>query len=268
MMNLPCLAELPMVVQKVRKKHTAPSPIWNRSVSPWFSENMETLQLRVTKALEDLGRKTLLVTSAVPGEGKSVVALNLAAELARYGKKVLLIDAGLRKQDLRTYMKLLRTQHGLDDALKGTCAIDDLLCFDQQTHVFFLGGNQAVKNPAKVLSQKMPAMLAQLELQVDYIVMDAPPCGAFEDVFLMEEYADGVLFVVKQDHASQGQILEAVAELEAGDLPIIGYVFNGVSGVFSPYSYGKYGRYGKYRTYGHYKVYGEEKRPTGKDRET
>ena len=100
------------------------------------------------------------------------------------------------------------------------------------------------------------------------IVMDAPPCGAFEDVFLMEEYADGVLFVVKQDHASQGQILGAVAELEAGDLPIIGYVFNGVSGVFSPYSYGKYGRYGKYRTYGHYKVYGEEKRPTGKDRET
>ena len=114
----------------------------------------------------------------------------------------------------------------------------------------------------------MPAMLDQLELQVDYIVMDAPPCGAFEDVFLMEEYADGVLFVVKQDHASQGQILGAVAELEAGDLPIIGYVFNGVSGVFSPYSYGKYGRYGKYRTYGHYKVYGEEKRPTGKDRET
>ena len=126
-----------MVVQKVRKKHTAPSPIWNRGVSPWFSENMETLQLRVTKALEDLDGKTLLVTSDVLGEGKSVVALNLAAELARYGKKVLLIDAGLRKQDLRTYMKLLRTQHGLDDALQGTCAIDDLLCFDQQTHVFF-----------------------------------------------------------------------------------------------------------------------------------
>ena len=83
MMNLPCLAELPVVVQTVRKKHTAPSPIWNRSVSPWFSENMETLQLRVTKALEDLGGKTLLATNAVPGEGKSVVALNLAAELAR-----------------------------------------------------------------------------------------------------------------------------------------------------------------------------------------
>ncbi len=99
---------------------------------------------------------------------------------------------------------------------------------------------------------------------MDYIVIDVPPCGAFEDVFLMEEYADGVLFVVKQDHASQGQILGAVAELEAGDLPIIGYVFNGVSGVFSPYSYGKYGRYGKYRTYGHYKVYGEESAPQGK----
>ena len=88
MMNLPCLAELPVVVQKVRK-NIRPLPRSGIEASARGFQNMETLQLRATKALEDLGRKTLLATNAVPGEGKSVVTLNLAAELARYGKKVL-----------------------------------------------------------------------------------------------------------------------------------------------------------------------------------
>ena len=80
----------------------------------------------------------------------------------------------------------------------------------------------------------------------------------------MEEYTDSILYVIMQDHAPRNQIIDAVASLEAEEAPVIGYVFNGVAGVFgSSYSYGKYGHYSRYGRYGKYGYgrygYGEEK---------
>ena len=245
LVNLPCLAELPRVRPKARKKQPPQSPVWDHGVSPWFSENMETLRLRVENALSETGGKTLLVTSTMPGEGKSTVSLNLAARLAQNGKRVLLVDADLRRQVLREKLQLKRAKYTLEDVFSGACDLYDLIAFDKAAGLYFLGGSRPVKKPSWLLAGPLRAALKRLESQVDAIVLDAPPCGGLEDALLLEECADGVLFVVRQDQAARGAVFDAVSDLEAGEAAVLGYVFNGVEGMLGGYGYG-YGKYGRY----------------------
>ena len=104
-MNLTCLATIPKIRRKARKKKQSDFvSVLDKSIGPWFAESVNTLQLRICRELDEKDGKVLLVTSTVPGEGKSMLSVNLAYTLAKNGKQVLLVDADLRRQDLAKRM--------------------------------------------------------------------------------------------------------------------------------------------------------------------
>lgn len=254
--NLPCYISLPFVKHKQRKSKKAYFPtIYDKDISQWFTENTEALRLRVEKDLAGSNKKTILVTSTVPGEGKSVVAANLAYRLAKNGKKVVLIDADLRKQNLAENMGMKATEN-LEKILSETHEMNKFISHDKRSNILFVGGNKPFRDTSRFLSKQLKALVEVLSENVDYIIIDAPPAGDFEDALIIKEYADAVLYVVKQDYAPKSQIIETISLLEAEKANVTGYVFNGVTGVLGAYGYGRYSSYGRYGRYGHYSRYG------------
>ena len=263
-MSLPCLASIPYIRQKRHNKKMPQNlSILDPENSRWLSENIETLQLRTVRYMQKNHKKILMVTSSTSGEGKSFVAANLAFKLAQHNQKVLLVDADLRKQDLAKKFGIQDNQ-GLDEILNGKCGVIEAITFDEKSGVFFLGGNSPIPNTTHILSKNLNGILDEIYSEMDYIILDAPPCGILEDVYLLRECVDAILYVIMQDKAPKSKVVESIASLEMeSSIPIIGYVFNGVSGIlqgYGNYGYGRYGygRYGKYGKYSHYGQYGKD----------
>lgn len=257
--NLKCLASVPNLKQKKRKKQRKmPLPsILDRRIDPYFIENMDSLYLRIKHEMETRKGKTILVTSTVSGEGKSVVALNLAYELAKNKQHVLLIDADLRKQDLRRQLKISDFNDGLQILENGVDAAVHSISYLQDSGIYFLGGDKKVKDPSGLLSsENMETFMKFMHEYMDYVIIDAPPCEGFDDALILENYADGVLYVVKQDYVQKRRIVDSISMLADTQADLIGYVFNGVSHMMHGYGYGRYG-YGGYGYYSRYGRYGK-----------
>lgn len=255
-MNLPCYVSLPFVMHKQRKNKKEYFPtIYDKDISQWFKENTKALELRIEKDLIAGNKKTILVTSTLPGEGKSVVAANLAFRLAKNGKKVVLIDGDLRKQSLAEQIGMKSTDN-LEKILCETHEMNKFIYHDKKSNLLFIGGNKPFKDTSRFLSKQLKALVEALRDNVDYIIIDAPPARDFEDALIIKDYADAVLYVVRQDYTPKNQIIETISVLESEKANIIGYVFNGVTGVLGYYGYGKYSSYGKYGRYGKYGKYG------------
>ena len=209
--------------------------------------------------MEENNKKVLLVASTIPGEGKSLVSVCLAMRFAKNGKRVLLIDGDFRKQTMAANIGI-QTDVKVDtlDLVNGD--IGDLLIADKEDKIFFFGGSKPLKDTSRFLSGSFADFISRVRPLFDYIVIDTPPSGEFEDTLVMKEYADAILFVVKQDYARKSKVVETVSNLEAEGTGIIGYVFNGVTGTVGNYGgyvrYGRYSRYGKYGKYSKYNKYG------------
>ncbi len=257
--NLKCLASIPNLKQKKRnKRRKQPLPsILDRRIDPYFVENMDSLYLRIIHEMETRKGKTILVTSTVSGEGKSVVALNLAYELAKNKHHVLLIDADLRKQDLRRQLKVADFNEGLQSLENGVDAAVHSISYLQDKGIYFLGGDRKIKDPSSLLSsENMETFMKFMHEYMDYVIIDAPPCEGFDDALVLENYVDGILYVVKQDYVQKRRIVDSISMLADTQADLIGYVFNGVSHMMHGYGYGRYG-YGYYSRYGHYGRYGK-----------
>ena len=263
--SLRCLASIPHVTFKARKKQGQSSlAVWEKRVQGGYKESIRALGIRVEKELKKLEGKILLVTSTVSGEGKSTLAMNLAAVLGEQGKKVLLVDGDLRKA----------ADAGLLGAEKGSSLLD--LTGEVQKTIeirkagrgpfWLLGNGETLQQPAPVLSSPwVGKFLKKMRQKMDYIILDTPPAGMFQDAAILAEEADGILYAVKYDYVPQQRILEGFSSLGGSGAPILGYVFNDYPEASSEYGYGRYGygRYGYgYRKYG-YEKYGEK---AGEDR--
>ncbi len=269
-LNLTCLVSLPKVRRKIRgkkqknNKMAFPS-IRNSRGNPWFAENIETLQIRMERELKERNGKVLLVTSTVSGEGKSVVSLNLAYQLAAHGKKVLLIDGDLRKQQLSDEIHAAKPE-GLVQVVEGKVKWKEAVQEIKEGGIYFLGGKKQVKRPSSILAQPaLGTVLSEMKEEMDYIILDAPPSEGFEDVLLLRDYADGIIYIIMQDYIQKRRIIDSISALDENDNKLLGYVFNGVSGIaggYGSYSYYRsYGRYGRYGKYGH-SYYGKESEKT------
>lgn len=255
--NLRCLGKIPEVRRKARRKQTEQLlNITEETTDAGLKENIRGLQMKVCRELDERGIKVLIVTSTAAEEGKSMIAVNLACAMAEHGKKALLIDCDLRKQTDWNYFGETSGK-GLEDILSGACSADEAIS-STDAGVRFLGGKKPAENSTEILdSPKMKVTLDCLAEKTDYVILDAPPCEMFEDVAVLSEYADAVLYVVRYDYVKRQRIQEALAELDEGSAKVIGYAFNGVKmrsrgyGYRYGYGYGYgYGRYGSYGAYG------------------
>ena len=254
-LNAPCLGQIPAV--KVTRR--MPVPLLHRHKElGGFAEAIRLLRLRVEKAMEEDGKKVLLISSAIPGEGKTTISVNLAASLAQKGKKVLLIDCDLRNPSvvstLSTKTRPLSSRNSMVDYIRGKATVMEMLQPTELENLFVISGGPGTKTGySSLLSDERMARLIQAGRNLyDYVILDTPPCSLLADAAEVAELAEAGLMVIRQDFAPRDQILDGIERLSDGKLPIIGCAFNNVrKGIGSDYGY-SYG-------YGYGYGYGKQK---------
>lgn len=279
--NLSCLAYVPQVRFKKRSSlENQKVTITNAKTGTDFKEAIRTLRLKSIKALgEKRGCKTILVTSTLPHEGKTTISVNLALALAAEGNRTILIDADLRTQSLKGNFGITEPSEGLVELLSNKAKQFRLLNVPKSS-LLLLSGDATTDTPQRLLdSRRMEKIMASLREQLDYIIIDTPPAGILSDAATLAKYADGAIYVVRQDLANTSQIYDSIQTLSNSDMRLIGSVLNATQAGTNQYGYGsKYGygygygpKYGygygyKYGGYGYGNGYGG-KHDTGFDEE-
>lgn len=189
--------------------------------------------------------KVIAMTSCTPGEGKSTVCLNLAMSLSENGKKVLLVDADLRKSVLMGRTRVSRKLPGLAHYLSGQAALQDVICVTNVPNLDIIYAGPIPPNPAELLAGKnFQTLLESLRDSYDYILVDAPPLGSVIDGAIIAEKSDGSILVIEAGAISFRVAQEVVGQLKKSNRPILGVILNKVD--ISKQPYGKYKKYAPY----------------------
>jgi protein-tyrosine kinase len=209
-------------------------------------EEFRTLRSRLFQIREKRPLKVVLVGSALPGEGKSFVAANLAQAIARqHGRRVLLIDGDLRRASLHECLGA-RVTPGMTDYLHGTADEYTVLQRGPLDGLFFIPRGTEVANPAELIANgRCKTLLQKLAPHFDWIVLDSPPAVPVADASMLAEHCDGVLLVVRSGSTPFEQAQRAAREFR--DKAILGVVLNqatSASGYDGSY-YKGYGGYGQ-----------------------
>lgn len=172
--------------------------------------------------------KKLVITSAIPYEGKSTFAINLAKTLADSGLKVIVVDADLRNPSIHRYLRIRQSNlPGLSSLLTGEETIDKAIGHLKEFNIDVIMSGQRPPNPAELLGNpKMASILEYLETKYDYVICDTPPVSFVTDAAELSQHCDGVIMVVGQGLATQDQVLAAKSNLDKVKANIIGAVLN------------------------------------------
>ena len=190
------------------------------------AEEFRTLRSRLYQIRERLPIAKLMVTSALPKEGKSFVAANLAQVLVRqHGRRALLIDADLRNPGMHHHLGAKQTP-GLSDYLMGVTDEITILQRGQMDNLFFVPAGQVTSGaPELIANGRLKLLLQRLEPLFDWIILDSAPVVPVSDSTLLANFCDGVLMVVRS-HATPSD-LAARARAEFADKLLLGVVLNG-----------------------------------------
>jgi len=170
--------------------------------------------------------KTVLVTSSLPGEGKSTTATNLAIALAQAGQSVCLVDADLRRPMVNDYLGLDRNA-GLTTALLGASNIGDLLQPWGEDSLYVLASGQIPPNPSELLgSEQMHLLLEHLESTFDSVIIDAPPLLPVTDAAVLSQHVGGVVLVVGSHKLRFQDLEKSLNALAMVNSNLVGIVLN------------------------------------------
>ena len=224
------------------------------------TEAYKTARTNLQYISNDDGCNVIVVTSSVPGEGKTLTCINLAICLAQGGKKVLLIDADMRKPQVAETLSIEK-RPGLSELLAGFVKIHDkeANCCRQKTKyegLDVIPAGQIPPNPSDLLAgPRLKELISKLSPEYDFIMIDTPPTLIVADSLILKTYANGYVVVVRSDVSSIDMVNETVSKLRQINAKICGFILNGQK-VKSGGRYGKYGKYGKYSKYSRYSKYG------------
>ncbi|MBZ4663239.1 MAG: CpsD/CapB family tyrosine-protein kinase [Caloramator sp.] len=190
-----------------------------------ISESYRTLRTNIQFSSFDKDIKTIVVTSSAPGEGKSTTVGNLALVMAQSGKRVLLIDADLRKPTVHKKFKL-SNQTGLTNIL-----IEDKNPFEviqkYSDNLYILTSGILPPNPAEVVaSNKLRNFINEMKNHFDYILLNSPPVIAVTDAQILSSFLDGVILVVSSGEAEKELVKKSKDLLDKVNANIIGVVLN------------------------------------------
>ena len=267
-LNQTCLGSLPQVTFKRRTRKTQEIvSIQNRRISGSFQEGVRRLRMKLLREAEAASAQVLMVTSTLPGEGKTTVASNLALSLSQNGARVILVALDLRRRSVKKALGIKTPSRGAEYLLsKGGGNAAEQLIRLEGTSLRLLAGDQPADNPRKKsASPRLRAILAELRQEADYIILDTPPCGLLADSGAMATLADGTLYVIRAGVAQVSHVLDGLQFLGESGAKILGCILNGVEGNHNGYGYGYYGYgYGGYSSgYGY--GYGSRKKRKGED---
>lgn len=236
-LNFSCLGQLPAT-----KAARGTTPLIHRTKDHrGFSESVRLMQLRIEKLMREQEMKVLLVSSAIPGEGKTTVAANLAVSLARKGSRVLIVDCDLRNPSVAKTLNL-ENENGLAEYMAGKLAVRDMIRTTDFKNLYAIVGGRGGQHMAERLGQENVSTLIRAARKLyDFVILDTPPCAMLADAAEAAELAECALLVVRQDYATREQIMEGAQTLAEAKLPILGGVLNGMqtaAGTGYGYGYG------------------------------
>lgn len=215
-----------------------------------YKEAVKTLRTNIQFCGNSI--RVIMFTSSIPGEGKSDTSFALAESLAQIGKKVLFIDADIRKSVLLTRYQLNQEVNGLSQYLSGQRRLEEVI-YDtniENLRVIFAGPYSP--NPAELLEEDLcRRMFESLRSFYDYIIVDTPPMGNLIDGAIIAAHCDGAVMVIESGAVSYRLEQKVKGQLEKAGCRILGVVLNKVD-IHSSGYYGVYGKYGKYKKYGEY----------------
>jgi capsular exopolysaccharide synthesis family protein len=284
--KLPVLATIsniqPKVLQKIIAEKgadvLAPSPRrekWDQRITfrEGFTDSIYAETFRILRASfsllgDEKSRKITLFSSALPGEGKTLVSTNFAIASAQHGKKTLLLDLDLRKPAVHKVFALKRSElgPGSTEILAGKTTWQKALTMETgQDNLMCIFAGVRAPNPGELLSSDaVSALLEKLVGEFDVIVIDSAPLLAVPDTRLIIPIVDNFCLVVRAEKTPKGAIRKAIDLLEDDGVNPAGIVINGFeekTGLLAKkygYGYVRYGQYGKGYRYGSYGAYGSD----------
>lgn len=237
-LNLPVLGILPMLKNKQRSEMAR---MFTSDQDKSFSESIRTIRTGVVLTGVDHPHQILVVTSSVPGEGKSCVASNLAFALGHM-QKVLLIDADLRRPTLAKNFNFPVGTPGLANLIAHTARLDE--CIKTVDGIDVIGAGTVPPNPLELLSSpRFAKALEVLKGKYERIVIDSPPTQAVSDALVLSTHADALIYVIKSDATHIPLVEKGVGQLLQKNAPVKGVVLNQVDmkkAKKSGYHYGGY----------------------------
>ena len=190
-----------------------------------IAEAFRALRTNIEISQADRPLKTIFVTSADIGDGKTSVAANLALSIAQREKKVILLDADLRKPKLHEFFELANDR-GLVDLISGRAAISEVLRFKEDRKLAVLPSGGTPPNPSELLSStKMDELLSQFEEAADVVIIDGPPFFV-SDAINIASKVDGVLLVVRPGHTRRSLAKAFMEHIKLAGATVIGVVLN------------------------------------------
>jgi succinoglycan biosynthesis transport protein ExoP len=215
-----------------------------RDIDPRFAEAMRTIRTAISLDNLDKPHKIILITSTIPSEGKSLLALNLAAAFAS-GEKTLLLDGDMRRPSVGRMLGLPRDAPGLSELLIKRAPLHECVIGTGVQNLDAISTGFTPPDPLQILSSsRMANALKVLAHTYSRIVVDCPPVLAVSDATVLSKYADCVLYLVKSDATKVPQIRNGLGLLKRVNAPIMGIVLTQVDArkaeKYSDYGYGGY----------------------------
>ncbi|THG87306.1 polysaccharide biosynthesis tyrosine autokinase [Pseudomonas sp. A-1] len=237
-LNLPVLGILPLVKNKQRAEV---AHLFSDNKDRSFSESIRTIRTGVVLSGMDDPHKVLVITSSVPGEGKSTVAANLAMALGQM-EKVLLIDADMRRPTLAKNFDFAVGTPGLANLIAGTAKLEE--CIKHVDGIDMLSAGAVPPNPLELLSSsRFEKVLEFLRSKYDRVVIDSPPTQAVSDATVLATHANALLYVIKSEATPVPLAQKGVGQLLQNNAPVTGVILNQVDiqkAKKQGYSYGGY----------------------------
>ena len=243
-LNLPVLGILPLIKKADRKQI---ANLFTSDTDKSFSESIRTIRTSVVLSAMDEPHKTLVVTSSVPGEGKSTVAANLAFALGQM-EKVLLIDADMRRPTLAKNFGFPVGTPGLANLIAGTAKLEE--CIKEVGGVDMLSAGAVPPNPLELLSSpRFGKVIEFLRNKYDRVIIDSPPTQAVSDALVLSTLANALIYVVRSEHTAKPLVVKGIGQLLQSNAPVTGIVLNQVD-IKKAQKYGyDYGGYYDYYGY-------------------
>jgi succinoglycan biosynthesis transport protein ExoP len=208
-------------------------------------ESYRALRSLVLLQSPDYANRVLLITSALAGEGKTTTAINAATVFAQSHRRVLLVDADLRKSSISKRWGFADPGKGLSSLLAGQDEPEQVfLPWPDNHNLFIMPAGPAPADPAELLGgERMKELISTLKKQFDYIIIDSPPVLAVSDTLVLTTAVDAVLLVVRESKTSKQALAKSCELLQRANAPAIGIVINGVqkSNLSNYYYYDSYG---------------------------